>query len=77
MAVHLLLCVCINKTKIYTSVSNDVTVTAHILPCVLYVAMDTPIHPPGGSTESNVYETTTLKNKHGDCGGDIDNVPLS
>ena len=58
------------RMKLHRSFSNDVTVTAHILPCVLYVGMDVnqyihqgaalsqPIHPPGGSTESKTNMAT-------------------
>ena len=59
------------RTKMYLSFSNDVTVTAHILSCVLYVGMDVNQYIQGGSTESKVYDNNKLKNKHGDCGGDI------
>lgn len=49
----------------YTSFPDNITVTAHILSFVLYVGMD------------NQYnDNNELKNKHGERGGGIDNVPL-
>ena len=64
------------KAHLCSTYVRKCTVTAHILPCVIYIGME-PIHPPGGSTETKVYDNNKLKNKHGDCGGDIDNVPLA
>lgn len=60
-------------TKGDASISNDVTVTAHIPPCVLYVGtVVKPIHPLEGSAESNVSDD----NKHGDRGRSSDNVGI-
>ena len=47
------------RTKMYTSFSNDVTVTAHILPCVLYVSMDVNKYIHQGAVQSQKFMTTT------------------
>lgn len=53
--------------KIDASISNNVTVTAHILTRVLYVAVDVEhmIYPLEGSSESKVSDITKLCNSGG------------
>ena len=47
------------RTKIYTSFSNDVTITTHILPCVLYVGMDDNQYVHQRAAQSQKFITTT------------------
>ena len=47
------------RTKMFPSVSNDVTVTAHILPCLLYVGMDVNRYIHQGAAQSQTFMTTT------------------
>ena len=47
------------RTKMYPSFSNDVTVTAHILPRVLYVSMDVNKYIHQGAAQSQKFMTTT------------------
>lgn len=53
----------------YISVSNDIIVTVHVLPCVLYVGMDVKQPTPN----SRVKADDNIK--HGDRGRDNDNGP--
>jgi len=47
------------RTKMYTSVSNDVTVTAHILPRALYVGMDVNQYIHQEAAQRQKFMTTT------------------